>query len=106
MDSVSKEIDALPPLGSEKITLEVMTETDKNFALELSISGTTSTANNINELTSYYKKISLHYVCRSPKLESKFAEGYHINFDIKYHDEPGKTFYQTYFTETICSTVK
>ncbi len=106
MKAVSNEIDQLSPLGNEKVTLSLMTETDKNFTLELNISGTTSTAHNLNELTSYYEETSLRYVCQSPELEAKFEEGYHIHVDIKYHDEPDKTFYQAHFTEKNCSTIK
>jgi hypothetical protein len=104
--TVSGEIDRLTPLHNEKIELIAVHESEKSFTLELSISSVTSSSESIAELKSYYDDVAVSYVCKSSSFKAKFDDGYQISFDIKYQDEPNKTFKQTYVSKEQCASVR
>ena len=100
---VSNEIEKIVPFENEKLALERVHETDKNFTLELTLSGVTSNAKNIDEFKSHYDEVALNYICQSSNYDTQFEEGYHISLDIKYLDEPDKTFNRIYVSKEKCS---
>ena len=101
--AVSNEIEKIIPFENEKLALESVLETDKNFTLELTVSGVTSNTKNIDEFKSHYDDVALNYICQSSNYDTKFEEGYHISLDIKYSDEPDKTFNRIYVSKEQCS---
>ena len=101
--SVSNDIDQLPALASEKLSLKSVVESEKNFTLELKLSGVDKSVENLNEFKAYYDKLAVNYVCDSSMFDSQFKEGYQISFDIKYSDAPNKTFKQIYVSKERCS---
>lgn len=105
VEDVSNDIKNLPTLHSEKITLEGITETEKTFTLMLSLSGVDSTTSRIEELKTHYNDIVVTYVCNSINFDDQFEEGFNINLDIKYSEEPEKTFNQTYISEKHCQVI-
>lgn len=104
--TVSGEIDRLTPLQNEKIELIAVHESEKNFTLELSISSVNSSSDSLAELKSYYDDVAVSYVCKSSSFKDQFADGYQISFDIKYQDEPDKTFKKMYVSKDQCASVR
>ena len=102
--SVSADIDGLPALASERLSLKSIAESEKNFTLELTLSGVDDSAKNLAELKSQYDDIAVDYVCGTSTFDSQFKEGYQISFDIKYSEEPSKTFKQIYVSKERCSS--
>lgn len=104
--TVSGEIERLTPLHNERIELVAVHKSKKNFTLELSISNVTSSSESIAELKSYYDDVAVDYVCKSSSFKTQFDEGYQISFDIKYRDEPDKTFKKMYVSKEQCANVR
>jgi len=102
-EKVSNEIGKLASFESEKLALERINETDKNFTLELLLSGVTHNAENIDEFKKHYDKVALSYICQSSNYDTHFEEGYHISLDIKYSDLPKKTFNRISISKEECS---
>ncbi len=102
-ETVSNEIEKIVPFENERLTLESVHETDKNFTLKLTLSGVNSDAGNIDEFKSHYDKVTLNYICQSSNYDTQFEEGYHISLDIKYSDEPNETFNRIYVSKENCS---
>jgi hypothetical protein len=101
--TVSNEIEKIVPFENEKLALERVHEIDNNFILELTLSGVTSKAKNIDEFKYHYDKVALNYICQNSNYDNQFEEGYQISLDIKYSDEPDKTFNRIYVSKEKCS---
>lgn len=101
-ESVATEIAALPPLGTEQLTLDKLHETDKNFTVELTLLGASPTSDNINELKAYYEEVTTHYICQSSKFEDTFEEGYNINVEIQYQNESSEAFHRIHIVKDHC----
>ena len=102
-ETIANGIEKIAPFANERLALERVHETDKNFTLELTISGVASNVENINEFKSHYDEVALNYICQSSQYDSPFEEGYHISLDIKYLDEPDKTFNRIYVSKEKCA---
>lgn len=100
--SISEEIEALPALLTDKLSLQTIHKSDKNFTLRLKLSGVTPTTEHLDKLKSYYDNVALNYVCKTSSFDSQFEDGYQISFDIKYSVEPNKTFKQIYISKGRC----
>jgi hypothetical protein len=103
---VSSEIDSLIPFHHERLELKDVSASEKNFILQLTISGVTSSSERIAELKSYYDDVAVNYVCKSSSFKSQFDDGYQISFDIKYQDEPDTTFKKMYVSKEQCANVR
>lgn len=101
--TVSSEIASLKSFDKEKIELIAVQASEKTFTLQLSISGITSTAENIETIKSYYDDLALNYACGSSSFRDQFDEGYQVSFDIKYSDQPDMTFKKTYVSKEQCA---
>ncbi|TLX45533.1 hypothetical protein C1E24_18250 [Pseudoalteromonas phenolica] len=101
--TVASEIEKITPFKDEKLALDSVDVTDKNFTLALKVSGITSELKNIDEFKSHYDEVALNYICQSSNYDAQFEEGYHINMHIKYQDEPDKTFSRIYVSKEQCS---
>ncbi|OBP14880.1 hypothetical protein A5320_14305 [Rheinheimera sp. SA_1] len=103
---VSGEIDNLIPFHHERLELKEVSASEKNFILQLTISGVTSSSERIAELKSYYDDVAVNYVCKSSSFKSQFDDGYQISFDIKYQNEPDTTFKKMYVSKEQCANVR
>ncbi len=101
-EKVSNEIEKLATFENEKLALERIHETDKNFTLDLFLSGVTHNAENIDEFKTHYDKVALNYICQSSNYDTHLEEGYHISLDIKYSDLPEKTFNRISISKEEC----
>ena len=101
---VSDEIDGLKAFDKETVELIAVHQSEKSFTLELAISGVTPDSDNIASIKAYYDDLTVNYVCSKSRFNAKFDEGYQINVDIQYAEQPDVTFKKTFVSKDQCST--
>lgn len=100
--TISAEIESWPNLATEKVELDSVLKSEKNFTLKLYMTGVIQDSTNIAELNSHYDNVALNYVCSTSRFNNQFKEGYQISLDIKYKEESDKTFKQIYISKERC----
>ncbi len=104
--AVSDAVDMLPAYSSEKLVLDSVEESAKNYTLKLKLHGVNMDSEQLNQLKSHYQQVAQQFACNEPEFTTWFEQGYNINFEISYQQQPDTVFQQTYVSKSNCSSNK
>ena len=101
VEQVSAEIGAIPSLHNETLVVTSITRSDKNFVINLALSGSEPDIH--QELKQYYQSSLTEYVCSSGSFDAQFDEGYNISFEITNEQQSKGAFGQMYVAKQNCT---
>lgn len=104
--AVSDAVDMLPAYNNEKLVLDSVEESAKNYTLKLKLHGVNTDSKQLNQLKSHYQQVTQQFACNEPEFNTWFEQGYNINFEISYQQQSGAIFQQTYVSKSNCSNNK
>jgi hypothetical protein len=103
--AVSSVIDQLPSFASEKLILDSVNQSDKNYTLKMSIKGIGAGDDLVADTQAYYQTVAKELVCQSKEFERTFEQGYHVNIEIAYSNAPTELFQKMYVSKDNCQAM-
>lgn len=102
---VSTVIAQLPSFASEKLILDSVTQSDKNYTLKLSIKGIDANDELVADTQAHYQSAATQLVCQSKEFEPAFDQGYNVNIEIAYSNAPAELFQTMYVSKDNCQAM-